>query len=590
VKPLIQLLLIALLLAACGGGGTKPTPGPGRAGVSLNGQVVNDAGASVSGAAVQLSMLSATSDTDGSFSFSLQSAGYYSLSIQSPAGVFHAETVTVPDSGAEVLITLDPTPSRFALVGVHPMLNSENAPLRDPIVLTFSRSIDESMLSSATFALSPTAGELTISVNGSEVQLQPLYELQTSQRYRLEVSNVRALDGAQLASDAYNFFTTQSRDDQPPVLVRTAPAHGATNVPRNQSFEFTFSDEVQAPSGVLQAAFTPSVPIAQITVSENTVKVSPGGMLEASTEYALTLEPVSDAVGNLSESSSLSFTTGTAVMAFDDIEPHWNSFANAIVFARAAGGAYDLYLISPEGTNLERLTDTYAGERHPRFSSDGQLIVYQSNEDGNWDIFARSLESGLSSQLTFLPEDEVSPVFSGTFSQLIAYVRQESEPNDSRIFLMNADGSFNRAADESATRDEYEPVFHPLLDNQLLCVTYEGGDRDVFSKSAFLESDNPVNANLTSNLVGNEFQAVWAPDAQAIAFISDQSGVRNVWIMDPSGSAHYQITHFTDPVHSLAYSPIPGEERVVVSVGPGNSRSLYVVSLISGGIERRLTE
>ena len=590
MKPLIGLLLIALLLAACGGGGTKPTPGPEPAGVSLDGQVVYETGAPVSGAAVQLSMLSTTTDADGTFSFNLQSAGYYSLSIQSQAGVFHAETVTVPDSGADVLITLDSTPSRFALVGVQPMLNSVNAPLRAPIILTFSRSIDESLLSSATFSLSPPAGEMAVSVNGAEVQIQPLYELQTSQRYRLEVSNVRSIDGAQLASDAYSFFTTQSHDDQPPLLVRTTPANGATNVPRNQSFEFTFSDEVQTPPGGLQAAFTPSVAFAQITATENTVKVSPDGMLDASTEYTLTLEPVTDASGNLSEPTTLTFTTGTAVMAFDDIEPHWNSFANAIVFARAAGGAYDLYLISPEGTGLERITDTYASERHPRFSSDGQLIAYQSNEDGNWDIFARSVETGLSSQLTFLPEDEVSPVFSGTFSQLIAYVRLESEPNDSRIFLMNADGSFNRAADESATRDEYAPVFHPLLDNQLLFITYEGGDRDVFSKSAFLESDSPVNANLTSNLAGNEFQAVWAPDAQAIAFISDQSGVRNVWIMDPSGSAHYQITHFTDPVHSIAYSPIPGEERVVVSVGPGNSRSLYIVSLISGDVERRLTE
>ena len=590
MKKLLQLVAIVLLVSACGGGGKEPAPGPSPAGVSLNGQVVDESGTPVSGAAVQLSMLSATTGADGAFSFSLQSAGYYSLSIQSPAGVFHAETVTVPDAGADVLITLDPTPSRFALIGVQPLLNSADAPLREPIILTFSRSIDESALSSATFSLSPAAGELGISANGAEVQLQPLYELQASQRYRLEVSNVRSIDGARLSSDAYSFFTTQQHDDQPPVLVRTTPADGAVNVPRNQSFEFTFSDDVHAPSGGLQAVFAPTAPVAQIAAAENTVKISPDGMLSAGTEYTLTLGPVSDAAGNLSEPASLGFTTGTAVMAFDDIEPDWNSFADAIVFARAAGGAYDLYRISPEGTSLERLTDTCASERHPRFSSDGRLIVYQSNEDGNWDIFARSVESGLSSQLTFLPEDEVSPVFSGTFSRLIAYVRRESDPHDSRIFLMNADGSFSRPADESATRDEYEPVFHPLLDNQLLFITYEGGDRDVFSKSAFLEGDSPVNANLTSNLAGNEFQAVWAPDAQATAFISDQGGVRNVWIMDPSGSSHYQITHFADPVHSIAYSPIPGEERVVVSVGPGNSHSLYIVSLISGDIERRLTE
>ena len=123
-------------------------------------------------------MLSSVTDADGAFSFSLQSAGYYSLSIQSPTGVFHAETVTVPDGGADIQVTLDPTPTRFALVGVQPMLNSVDSPLREPIVLTFSRSVSDIALSSASFAFSPAVGELALSVNGSEVQLQrcPYYD------------------------------------------------------------------------------------------------------------------------------------------------------------------------------------------------------------------------------------------------------------------------------------------------------------------------------------------------------------------------------------------------------------------------------
>jgi len=124
----------------------------------------------------------------------------------------------------------------------------------------------------------------------------------------------------------------------------------------------------------------------------------------------------------------------------------------------------------------------------------------------------------------------------------------------------------------------------------MLYISYSGTDRDIFSKSAFLDSDRPVNINLTEDFTSEEFAACWAPDGSTIAFISDLSGVRNVWVMDPSGSAHFQVTHFTDPVHSLAYSPLPGDDRVVVSVGPSSSRSLYLVSLISGETQLRLTQ
>jgi len=201
-----------------------------------------------------------------------------------------------------------------------------------------------------------------------------------------------------------------------------------------------------------------------------------------------------------------------------------------------------------------------------------------------------TLATGESVRITSLPEDETAPAFSGTFTQLIAYVRHETSPSNDRIYVMNSDGSFSRPADESSTRSEFEPVFHPLLDNQMLYISYSGTDRDIFSKSAFLDSDSPVNINLTEDLTSEEYAACWAPDGSTIAFISDLSGVRNIWVMDPSGSAHFQVTHFTDPVHSLAYSPLPGDDRVVVSAGPSDSRSLYLVSLISGETQLRLTQ
>jgi Tol biopolymer transport system component len=587
---LLPFILAALLLTACGGGGGTPTPPPPSGKITFSGRVLDASGQPVSGAQVQLSLLTAQSGADGAFSFSLTNAGSYQLSIQSPGGVFLARTVDIPASGYSADFTLTASPLRFELVGVDPPLNSTGANLRGPVTLVFSRSVNDSLLTPANFAFAPATGEFTLAADGATITLTPMFELGTAQNYRLEVSGVLALDGSRLAEDALTYFTTRASDTDAPALVSSSPAEGATGVALNQSLELTFSDYVAAPPGGIIAQLSPPLAVSEATASGRRLVVKPSGNFAVNTDYTLTVAEVRDDAGNSGGPFALHFRTGAQVLAHDDVEPDWNIFTGSIVFARRSGGQYDLFTIRPDGTDLTRLTETSFSERHPRYSSDGTAIVHQSNEQGNWDIAVLTVATGETTRLTSLPEDETAPAFSGTFTQLIAYVRHETSPSNDRIYVMNSDGSFSRPADESSTRSEFEPVFHPLLDNQMLYISYSGTDRDIFSKSAFLDSDRPVNINLTEDLTSEEYAACWAPDGSTIAFISDLSGVRNIWVMDPSGSAHFQVTHFTDPVHSLAYSPLPGDDRVVVSAGPSDSRSLYLVSLISGETQLRLTQ
>ena len=100
---------------------------------------------------------------------------------------------------------------------------------------------------------------------------------------------------------------------------------------------------------------------------------------------------------------------------------------------------------------------------------------------------------------------------------------------------MTRDGSRNREADELFNRNEREPRFHPLIDNQMLFVTDEGGDSDIYVKSAFLEGDSPTNANVTANFASNETLGAWAPDGSILAYLCDGGGVRHVWLSDPAG-------------------------------------------------------
>lgn len=581
-------LCIALFALSCSSGhGRKPTQ---DASPTLTGHVATAAGAPAVSAAVQLSLLSAVTDSNGNFAFSLQSPGSYSLSVQGSDGVFASQTIAVIAGDNQVSITLDPSPSEFAVVGVEPRLNAQAVPLTGPFQISFSRNVNPTADLPSAFVFTPSIGDFTAEVDGATVTLTPARELKLGQRYRLRIEGVRAVDGTRLNHEVFTHFTADTVDDIAPAFVASSPANGATNVPLNQTVQVTYSDAIAPPAGGFSAQFSPAANIRELAAEDNVLRITLTGMLAANTNYTLDIAPVKDLSGNLSGAVQIAFKTGTTALAFDDIEPTWNVFSNVIIFSRAVGGKYDLFRINADGTGLLQLTSTPANERHPSYSSDGSLVAYASDESGNWDIWVQSVSSGAKTRLTYLPEDETTPAFCGTFSQLIAFVRREGSPANSRIYLMNADGSFNRRADETSSRDETVPSFHPLLDNQLLFVASEGGDYDVFSKSAFIESGRPVNVNLTADLTGNEYEACFSADGSAIAFISDQTGVRNVWVMDPAGSSHYAVTRFTDPVHSLAYSPISGDDRVVVSMGSAGSRSLYIVSLVSGNIERRLTE
>ncbi|MCP4413034.1 MAG: tetratricopeptide repeat protein, partial [Gammaproteobacteria bacterium] len=92
------------------------------------------------------------------------------------------------------------------------------------------------------------------------------------------------------------------------------------------------------------------------------------------------------------------------------------------VLQSSAGNDY-LDRIAPKFVDafvVSKIIGTSANEAYGSFSSDGDKIVYQADQDGNWDIFEYTISTQATNQITSTPAHEEAPVYNPK-SNFIAY-------------------------------------------------------------------------------------------------------------------------------------------------------------------------
>jgi Tol biopolymer transport system component len=77
------------------------------------------------------------------------------------------------------------------------------------------------------------------------------------------------------------------------------------------------------------------------------------------------------------------------------VKPAWSPDEQWIAFLNESGLEGDLYLVHPDGTNLQRLTttDDISRDGNLVWSPDGKYIAYSANRDGNIEIYLLDVAS-----------------------------------------------------------------------------------------------------------------------------------------------------------------------------------------------------
>jgi uncharacterized protein YjdB len=167
-----------------------------------------------------------------------------------------------------------------------------------------------------------------------------------------------------------------------------------------------------------------------------------------------------------------------------------------IAFSSDRAGSFDLYLMDPDGRNLQRVTSAAGNEGEPAWTPDGKRLIYTAGSGTNTQIASIAVDGSDNRQLTTASGGNHSPSVSPD-GKTIAFV--SARTGNHAIFAMNPDGTSQRRLTKGSSR-EISPRYAGTGD--LFYVVDRGGsskgskivrlEGGAGSSSQVLQTEDPI--------------------------------------------------------------------------------------------------
>ena len=230
-------------------------------------------------------------------------------------------------------------------------------------------------------------------------------------------------------------------------------------------------------------------------------------------------------VGNLTKSPA------------NDFMPKWSPDGDSLMFSTRADGVGDeIYLLYSDGS-FTRLTNNFINDFHGVWSSDGKEIAFTAVESEKPDIFTMDLTTGDVIRLTDDPGVDWFPNWSPDGQHIVF---ESDRDGNFELYKMNRDGSeIVRLTDNEAI--DTSPAWSP--DGQKIAFD---SSRSGWFQVHLLDLASGEVTQLTESKTDAR-HAAWSPDGRYIAYDTyDEDDLAHIFIMKADGSDQQQVTFGPD--------------------------------------------
>jgi len=214
------------------------------------------------------------------------------------------------------------------------------------------------------------------------------------------------------------------------------------------------------------------------------------------------------------------------------IDPWLKNVSGKIVFQSDRDGDWEIYVMNADGSNVVQLTHNSAADEYPVWSPDGKQIAFKSNRDGNFEIYVMDADGTNQKRLTNHPSNDEDPAWSPDGKHIAFHSDRKS---GLEIYIMNVDGSELTQFTHTIGRNGL-PAWSPA--GKWMAYT---GNRYLGWNVYVTNLDKTDDKRLTSG--HGACRPDWSPDSKKIAYVSGKADEKgDIWVMNPDGSEKTQLT------------------------------------------------
>lgn len=236
-----------------------------------------------------------------------------------------------------------------------------------------------------------------------------------------------------------------------------------------------------------------------------------------------------------------------------------------IVFQSNRDGDYDIYVMDINGNNQQPLTENDVVDELPVTAPNGKQILFQSERDGNMEIYSINIDGSNLRRLTNNLAQDRLPTWSPD-SQKVAFISDRN--GNFNIYTMNADGS---NVQQLTFDDERTGHMSWSVNNEIVfnSGTSAGSTWEIY----VMQADGSQRRQLTDNNV-SDWSPEWSPDGRSILYLSIVSGSDPaIFIMNRDGSGANMV--YNSPAYEWGADWTKNGRQILFTAEINNTSTIY---------------